>query len=61
MCIQIVDRVLYPNDKMVTTGFCVYNEFEKVVKLTKNERSEGQDTNQKMFCLFSLLIFLLLK
>ena len=48
----VLDKVLYhkkPDDEIATTGFCVYNEFDKVVKLTKNERSKGEDSNQKRF------------
>ena len=48
----VLDKVLYhkkPDEEISMTGFCVYNEFDKVVKLTKNERSKGEDINQKRF------------
>lgn len=34
---------------MSTTSFCVYNEFDKIVKLSKNERFKEEDSNQKRF------------
>ena len=39
----ISDKVLYhnkPSGELAAEGFCIYHQFDKVVKLTVNERHE---------------------
>ena len=48
----VMDKVLYhrkPNDEISTAGFAVYSSFDTVVKVTVNQRSKGDEINQKMF------------
>lgn len=48
----ITDQVLYhnkPKSDLAIEGYCMYRKFETVVKLEKNERARGNDTDQKIF------------
>ena len=48
----VLEKVLYhkkPNEENETTGFFIYRLFDKVVNLTKNERSKGENNDQKRF------------
>ena len=47
-----MDKVVYhkrPNKECETLGFFIYRLFDKVVNLTKNERSKGENDEQKRF------------
>lgn len=46
------DKVLYhkkPSGEIGTMGFCMYRKFTTIVKLTVNERSKGNNTEQENF------------
>ena len=48
----ISDKVLYhnkPSGELATEGFCIYHQFDKVVKLTVNERARGETPHQEDF------------
>ena len=48
----ITDKVVYhckPCDELSTEGFCAYQKFDNVVKLTVNERAKGASSDQKTF------------
>ena len=46
------DKVLYhkkPNGEVGTMGFCMYKKFTTIIKLTVNERTKGNEIEQKTF------------
>ena len=46
------DKVLYhkkPNGEVGTMGYCMYKKFTKIIKLSINERSKGNDIEQETF------------
>ena len=46
----ISDKVLYHNKtsgELATEGFCIYHQFDTVVKLTVNERARGETPDQE--------------
>ena len=48
----ISDKVLYHNKlggELATEGFCIYHQFDKVVKLTANERARRETSHQEDF------------
>ena len=48
----VLDKVLYhkkPNEEIETEGFIIYRLFDKVIVLTKNERSRGESREQQRF------------
>ena len=48
----ITDKVVYdckPCDELSTEGFCEYQKFDNVVKLTVNERAKGASSDQETF------------
>ena len=48
----IGDKVLYhnkPSGDVETEGFYVYHKFDRVVKLSVNQRASGDDNNQNVF------------
>ena len=48
----VLEKGLYhkkPNEENETTGFLIYRLFDKVANLTKNERSKGENNDQKRF------------
>ena len=48
----VTDKVVYhnrPSGDLATSGYCAYRQFEKVVRLTINERAKGSDVMQEDF------------
>lgn len=39
----------YPSTEKAIQGYCMYNNFDKVVKLTVNQRAKGDEASQKSF------------
>ena len=48
----VTDKVVYhnrPSGDLATSGFCAYHDFQKVIKLTVNERAKGSNVIQEDF------------
>ena len=49
---SISDKVIYhtkPANEIALEGYCMYEKFQTVVKLEKNERAKGTDIAQQQF------------